>query len=372
MQVERLALREVGLERVEAARGPQALEQLLGRACPRRRRRARAPRAPRRRSARCPRPRRSAASTASRRSRARRRLAVLGDDLVLGRGRRSAGTSRARCPGARASGASGPTARARAPRQRARAPRSSRRRRRRRARPRGTRPRSARSSRLGEALADVLAQLVERVEAGLGGEVVVELGQLLGLDLLDRDGELGLLAGELLGAVVVGEGDLDRALLAGRRRPSSCSSKPGTSRPEPSSTIWSRPSPPANGSPSSVPSEVHDHEVAASAAARSTVSSLRRALAQPLDLARRSPRRRPRARACRPRGPCTRRAWPSGGRRSRSRSAAARPRPGRSPRSRSGSPTGTIVGVVDRGRVPAGRSTRGPPRRARPRGRRAG
>ena len=51
--------------------------------------------------------------------------------------------------------------------------------------------------RLGEALADVLAQLVERVEAGLGGEVLVELGQLLGLDLLDRDRELGLLAGEV-------------------------------------------------------------------------------------------------------------------------------------------------------------------------------
>ena len=43
--------------------------------------------------------------------------------------------------------------------------------------------------------ADVLAQLVERVEAGgVGGEVVVELGQLLALDLVDRDGELGLAA----------------------------------------------------------------------------------------------------------------------------------------------------------------------------------
>ena len=62
--------------------------------------------------------------------------------------------------------------------------------------------------------ADVLAQLVERVEAGLGGELVVELGQLLGLDLAHRDGELGLLAGELVGPVVVGEGDRDRALLA--------------------------------------------------------------------------------------------------------------------------------------------------------------
>ena len=67
---------------------------------------------------------------------------------------------------------------------------------------------------LGEPLADVLAQLVERVEAGLGGEVVVELGKLLGLDLLDRDRELGLLAGQLVGRVVLGEGDRDGALVA--------------------------------------------------------------------------------------------------------------------------------------------------------------
>ena len=71
--------------------------------------------------------------------------------------------------------------------------------------------------RLGEALADVVAQLVERVEARLGGELVVEAGQLLGLDLLDRDRELGLLAREVLGAVVLGELDLDRALVAGGR-----------------------------------------------------------------------------------------------------------------------------------------------------------
>ena len=51
---------------------------------------------------------------------------------------------------------------------------------------------------------------------GLGGEVLVELGQLLGLDLLDRDGELRLLAGQVLGAVVLGELDRDRAVVAGR------------------------------------------------------------------------------------------------------------------------------------------------------------
>ena len=44
---------------------------------------------------------------------------------------------------------------------------------------------------LAQLRGDVLAQLVERVEAGgVGGEVVVELGQLLALDLLDGHREL--------------------------------------------------------------------------------------------------------------------------------------------------------------------------------------
>ena len=123
------------------------------------------------------------------------------DDLGSRRGRRCAGTPRARCPGGRASGASGPTARARGPR---------------RARPGSRRfasltaessaaSRNSASIRAvsasAQARADVLAQLVERVEAGLGGEVVVERGQLLGLDLLDRDGELRpRLPGELVRA----------------------------------------------------------------------------------------------------------------------------------------------------------------------------
>ena len=45
--------------------------------------------------------------------------------------------------------------------------------------------------------ADVLAQLVEVVEAGVDREVVVELGQLLALDLLDGHVERGVAAGEL-------------------------------------------------------------------------------------------------------------------------------------------------------------------------------
>src|SRR6185503_1844018 len=49
----------------------------------------------------------------------------------------------------------------------------------------------------------------------VGGEVVVELGELLALDLLDRDLELGVAALELVSAVVVGERDLDGALVAG-------------------------------------------------------------------------------------------------------------------------------------------------------------
>ena len=48
---------------------------------------------------------------------------------------------------------------------------------------------------LAQALGDVLAQLGQRVEPGrLGGELVVELGQALRLDLVDRDVELRLLA----------------------------------------------------------------------------------------------------------------------------------------------------------------------------------
>ena len=67
-----------------------------------------------------------------------------------------------------------------------------------------------------QARGDVLAQLGERVEAGrVGGEVVVELGQALDLDLADGDVEGRGLAGQLLGAVLVGEGDLDQALVAG-------------------------------------------------------------------------------------------------------------------------------------------------------------
>ena len=72
------------------------------------------------------------------------------------------------------------------------------------------------ADRLAEALLDVGAQLLEGVElGGFGGEVVVELGQDLFAHLLDLDREDRVFAGELLGLVVVGEGHLDLALVAG-------------------------------------------------------------------------------------------------------------------------------------------------------------
>ena len=67
---------------------------------------------------------------------------------------------------------------------------------------------------------------------------------------------------------------------------------------------------------------------------------------------RRSPRRRPRPRGGRPRGPCTRRAWPSGGRRSRSRSVSGSPWPGRSPQVEVGLADRHDLRRVDRRRVP--------------------
>ena len=99
---------------------------------------------------------------------------ALVDDLVLA----AAGDLQvhllARSPGARASGASGPTARASGPRRARRAPRSWRS----STAASSTVSRNSASTRACSAsvepLADVVAQLVERVEAGLGGEVVVE------------------------------------------------------------------------------------------------------------------------------------------------------------------------------------------------------
>ncbi len=66
--------------------------------------------------------------------------------------------------------------------------------------------------------ADVGAQFLERIElADVGGEGVIQLGHDLGLDLLHVDLEGGRLAGELLGLIVVGEGDVEHDLFAALR-----------------------------------------------------------------------------------------------------------------------------------------------------------
>ena len=176
---------------------------------------------------------------------------------------------------------------------------------------------------VAQAAGDVLAQLVERVELRrLGGEVVVELGEALGLDLVHGDIEGRACAAEVA-RVVLGEGDRRSSA---RHPPTPRRSAPrsrgsagrirarSTGRgPRPPRTARRRPcrgsrrrrgrrsrpgAPRCRGSPSG-------H---ASARAR-----------------RRSPRRRRSARGARPPGPCSRRAGRRGGHRSRSRTPAARP-----------------------------------------------
>ncbi len=65
-----------------------------------------------------------------------------------------------------------------------------------------------------DAVADLVAQLLERVELRrICGEIVVEIGELLLPHLLDRDREGRHLAGEPLGAVIVGKVHLDGHLV---------------------------------------------------------------------------------------------------------------------------------------------------------------
>ena len=115
----------------------------------------------------------------------------------------------------------------RAPRPARRGPRPSPARRRRRAPPRGTRPRrAARRPRAARAAMSSRSSSSVSKPAASVGEVVVELGQVLALDLLDRDREAASLPGEVLGAVVVGERRRRRcarspALRAGRAAPRS-------------------------------------------------------------------------------------------------------------------------------------------------------
>ena len=110
------------------------------------------------------------------------------------------------------------------------------------------------------------------------------LGELLRLDLLDGHRELGVVAREVLGAVVLGERDLRRSRRRRRSTPLSWSSKPGMSRPAPSSIIWSRPSPPANGLAVDGADVVDGQEVALLGRALDDVEA-REPVAQRLDLA---------------------------------------------------------------------------------------
>ncbi len=100
---------------------------------------------------------------------------------------------------------------------------------------------------LAQAPADVLAQLLQRVEAGVDREVVVDRRELLALDLLDGHLEGRRAAGELRAGVVGGEGQRERAPLS-RAGPHERVLEALDQLPDPSSTSWSRPSPPAKGS----------------------------------------------------------------------------------------------------------------------------
>ena len=79
--------------------------------------------------------------------------------------------------------------------------------------PGGTPPRPA-PRRPRRACLDVLAQLLEVVEAGVHGEAVVLSGKLLELDLLDGDVEGRVATGEVAVPVLVREAQGQRALIA--------------------------------------------------------------------------------------------------------------------------------------------------------------
>ena len=172
--------------------------------------------------------------------------------------------------------------------------------------------------------------------------------------------------------VVVGERQLRPCAPRRPWRPTSSSSKPGIRLPEPSSTSWSRPSPPANGSPSSPSAE----------RSRSPRSRPRRPVARPSPGA---PGARAAARSRASIGLVVDRRLAPGDlealvlaqlrRRAhadldRELSASRPRRAGRRGRA-AGSPTGTMPASSIASRT-SGRASRAPPRRAPPRGRRAG
>ena len=194
------------------------------------------------------------------------------------------------------------------------------------------RSRSAMSSRSSASVSNSVAS---------DGEVVVGLGQVLGLDLVDRDRELRLLAGELRSRIVLRERDRDRPLVAGARADELLlESGHEPARAELDQLI-------SPGAALELLSVDAAHVVHRPRGRRSPRGARRCRAWRGGRAADRSPRRsgppRPGARDGRPRGPCTRRAWRRDARRSRSRTGAARPSAGSSfGTSSSGSPTGAI------------------------------
>ena len=107
---------------------------------------------------------------------------------------------------------------------------------------------------VGEPLLERVLQLGQILEAQLLGPVVVD-GQRDGrLDLVDRDREDGVLAGDLRPAVAVREGHLDLAGLAGQRAHELLLEARHHAL-EPSRSGKPLPAPPSNGVPSILPSK---------------------------------------------------------------------------------------------------------------------
>ena len=118
----------------------------------------------------------------------------------------------------------------------------------RRARPGGTRPRSrARRPRAAGVRMSSRSSSRSSKPASIA-KSSSSAGSSLSLTSLTVTSKEAVPPGELGVAVVGGEASRDACASRPRRAPSSPSSKPGIRLPPPSSTSWSRPSPPANGS----------------------------------------------------------------------------------------------------------------------------
>ena len=210
-------------------------------------------------------------------------------------------------------------------------------------------PRSFCSSTSRSALGDVLAQLLQRCRSRAStAKSSSSSGRRLSLTSLTVISNEALAPGELLVAVVGGKRQLDRALSRRRSAPTAPPRSPGSGSRRRARAAGRGPRRPSNGSARAEPladeraDVVDDDEVA---------------------LLRRRARRSPGARGARASRSISlldlllvdlrlapgdlealvvRRARPAAARRSRSRTRAPAPAAGRSPRSSSGSPTGTM------------------------------